>query len=167
MAIRQDPLAPGSRPLPSNAFLEGLESSRADDWEAALECFRVADEDAAPDDVYQNRYSSFHGLARVLTGDSHGVKLCRKAAAGEMNDADVFYNLAMAEHRLGNREGAYTAFSRGLKIDADHPGLQRLEGEFTLRERRSLFPGLKRKSFLNQFLGRLLRGTRRPWEDQD
>ena len=62
-------------------------------------------------------------------GDRNGVKLCRKAAVGELNDAEVFYNLVMAEHRLGFREGAYMALRRGLKIDGGHPGEPPVVGE--------------------------------------
>ena len=84
----------GSRSRLRDEFLDGLEFFKSDDCAAALALFRKADESAAIDDVYQNRYTSFHGLARLTMGDDSGVKLCRKAAVGETNDAEVYYNLA-------------------------------------------------------------------------
>jgi len=144
-------------------FLDGLVSFKRDDWKSALELFKSADEQAEIDDIYQSRYTSFHGLVRVYMGDRNGVKLCRKAAVGELNDAEVFYNLVMAEHRLGFREGAYMALRRGLKIDGGHPGLNQMKEEMMLREKGKIIPGLKRKGLLNQFIGKLFRGSRKPW----
>lgn len=144
-------------------FVDGLKCFRGDDLEGALVFFRTADERAEVDDVYQNRYTSFHGLCRVCLGDRNGIKLCRKAAVAETRDAEVFYNLALAEHRLGQRESAWTALRRGLLVDPDHQGLQRLGREFGLREKHSLIPGLRRDNPVNSYLGRFFRGLRRPW----
>jgi hypothetical protein len=96
-------------------FIDGLECFNIDDYEGALLLFRAADECAEIDDIYQSRYTSFHGLSRVYMGDSSGVKLCRKAVVGETRDAEVYYNLAMAEHRLGFRESTYMALRRGVE----------------------------------------------------
>lgn len=167
MERTDDPRMKGSSHCLRNEFTDGLESFRRDDWDSALELFRCADERAEIDDIYQSRYTSFHGLVRVYMGDGNGVKLCRKAAVGEINDAEVFYNLAMAENRLDFREGAYMALRRGLKIDADHPGLNQLKKELTLREKKKIFPGLRRKGFLNQFLGKFFRGSRKPWNSRE
>jgi hypothetical protein len=144
-------------------FVDGLKCFRSDDFEGALVFFRTADERAEVDDVYQNRYTSFHGLCRVCLGDRNGIKLCRKAAVGETHDAEVFHNLALAEHRLGQRESAWTALRRGLMIDPEHCGLQRFKRELGLRGKTSLIPGLRRDNKLNRLLGRLFRGARRPW----
>lgn len=141
-------------------FVDGLKCFRGDDFEGALVFFRAADESAAVDDIYQNRYTSFHGLCRVCLGDRNGIKLCRKAAVGEARDAEVFYNLTLAEHRLGHRESAWTALRRGLVLDPEHRGLLRLKRDLDLRERRSLIPGLRRDNPVNRFFGRLLRGGR-------
>lgn len=144
-------------------FVDGLKCFRSDDFEGALMFFRAADESAAIDDVYQNRYTSFHGLCRVCLGDRNGIKLCRNAAVGEARDAEVFYNLALAEHRLGQRESAWTALRRGLQIDPDHRSLQRFKRELGLRGKHSLIPGLPRDNPLNRMLGKLFRGVRKPW----
>ena len=161
-----DPWESGSRTRLREDFVDGLKHFRNDDWEHALRLFRLADEQAEMDDVYQNRYTSFHGLARVLMGDKNGVKLCRKAAVGEQSDVEVYYNLAMAEHRLGYRESGWTALRRGLRIDRGHPGLKRLEEEFTLRVKHKAVPGLNREGIVNRVIGRLFRGSRKSWNSR-
>ena len=156
----------GSRARLRDDFISGLDRFESDDYAAALTLFREADESAAIDDVYQNRYTSFHGLARVFMGDPRGVKLCRKAAVGETNDAEVYCNLAMAENKLGQRESAYQALRRGLRIAPEHAGLLQLKKEFTLREQSSLISGLKRDNWFNRLLGKLFRGSRQPYSDR-
>ncbi len=162
-----DPWESGSRIRLRADFVSGLKCFRSEDWDGALNFFRAADEQAEMDDVYQNRYTSYHGLARVHLGDRNGVKLCRKAAVGERHDAEVYYNLAVAEHKLDFRESAWTALRRGLSIDASHTGLQRLKEEFHLREQRALIPGTRRENVLNRILGKFFRGSRKPWQDRD
>ena len=156
----------GSRSRLHDDFISGLECFESHDYEAALPLFRAADESAAIDDIYQNRYTSFHGLARAFMGDVRGVKLCRKAAVGETNDAEVYYNLAKAENRLGSRESAYQALRRGLRVAPEHAGLLQLKNDFVLREQRGLVEGLKRDNWVNRLLGKLFRGTRQPYSDR-
>ena len=148
-------------------FVDGLECFNSDDYEGALLLFRAADECAEIDDIYQSRYTSFHGLSRVYMGDSSGVKLCRKAVVGETRDAEVYYNLAMAEHRLGFRESTYMALRRGLKLDPEHAGLLRLKQQLVLRKKHGLIPGLKRNNIVNRIIGKLLRGTRLPYFNKE
>jgi hypothetical protein len=148
---------PGTSAGLRDDFIDGLKCFKSDDYEGALMFFRSADECAAMDDIYQGRYTSFHGLSRVCMGDSNGVKLCRKAAVGETQDAEVYYNLATAESRLGFRESACMALRRGLKVDPGHSGLLHLKRQFALRE--------KHGDFLNRLIGKLFRGTRRPYSN--
>ena len=148
-------------------FIDGLECFISDDYEGALLLFRTADECAEIDDVYQSRYTSFHGLSRVYMGDSSGVKLCRKAVVGETRDAEVYYNLAMAEHRLGFRESTYMALRRGLKLDPQHAGLLRLKQQLVLRKKHGFIPGLKRNNNVNRLLGKLFRSNRLPYRDKE
>jgi len=150
----------GSRARLRDDFISGMDRFESDDYAAALMLFREADETAAIDDVYQNRYTSFHGLARVFMGDHDGVKLCRKAAVGETNDAEVYCNLAMAEHKLGQRESACQALSRGLRIAPDHPGLLQMKKEINLREQSRLIKCLKRDKWFHRLLDRLFHGSR-------
>jgi tetratricopeptide (TPR) repeat protein len=157
----------GKRVRIRDDFTDGLKCFKSDDYEGALLFFRTADECAEMDDVYQSRYTSFHGLSRVYMGDRSGVKLCRKAAVGETRDAEVYYNLAMAEHRLGFRESSYLALRRGLKVDPGHSGLLRLKQQLVLRKKHSFIPGLKRNNIFNRFLGKLFRGTRQSFRDKE
>ncbi len=157
-----DPWESGSRTRLRSDFLDGMRCYEERDLEGALDMFRAADELAEMDDIYQSRYTSFHGLVRVFMGDEHGVKLCRKAAVGEVEDVEVYYNLAMAEHKLGDRGGAYMALRRGLVIDAEHQGLQRLAKEFNLRARRPVIPWVSRDNLLNRALGQLFHRRCKP-----
>jgi Flp pilus assembly protein TadD len=150
----------GSRTRLRDDFISGMDRFESDDYAAALQLFRKADESAAINDVYQNRYTSFHGLARVFMGDHQGVKLCRKAAVGETNDAEVYCNLAMAENKLGQRESARQALRRGLRIAPEHAGLRQLKKEISLREQRGLVRSLKRDNWLKRLLDRLFNGLR-------
>jgi len=146
-------------------FASGLQHFENADYSEALLLFRAAEAAAGVDDIFLNRYTSFHGLTRVLMGDESGVKLCRKAAAGQANDPEVYYNLALAEQRLGYRESAYMALRRGLRLSPEHSGLVCLKRELGLRDKHGLFTGLPRDHFLNRWLGRLLRGSRQPYGD--
>jgi hypothetical protein len=144
------------------AFQAGVRCIGNADYDGALQTFRALDERAGFDDDFQNRYTSYHGLTRVLMGDASGVKLCRKAAVGNDADPDVLCNLARAEHRLHNRERAYLALRRGLRVAPGHEGLLRLTQDFGLRRQHGILPLLARNHGLNHWLGRLLRGMRRP-----
>lgn len=141
-------------------FAHGLKCFLNDDFAGALVHFRAADKNADISDGLQSRYTSFHGLSRVCLGDSSGIKLCRKAAAGEAQDAEVYYNLALAEYHLDNLEGAVTALRHGLYLDPEHTGLLRLQRDMSLREPRIMLPGLSRTHPVNRLLGKLF-GRRR------
>ena len=121
-------------------FINGLRCFNSKDFEGALMFFRTADDSAELDDVYQSRYTSFH----------------RKAAVGETLDVEVYYNLAKAEHRLGFHESALMALRRGLNIDPDHAGLQRLQRELSRSEQRGFIPGFNIDNIVNRLLGKLL-----------
>lgn len=163
MGAKLDPWSTGSRVRLHTDFVTGLRCFRNDDFQGAVPLFRSAEEGAELDDIYQNRYTSYHGLARVMMGDKNGVKLCRKAAVGEMDDPEVYYNLAMAEDRLGFSECAFTALRRGLKVDSGHSGLLCLKKEFVQREQKARSAGMKYETFLNRVIGKLFRGTRKPY----
>ena len=141
-------------------FKKGLRCFNSSDYEGALLFFRTADDSAELDDAYQNRYTSFHGLSRVFMGDRNGVKLCRKAAVGETRDAEVYYNLAMAEHRLDYYESALMALRRGLRINPEHKELQRLQHKLSPGMRNRL-SGAGSDGVVKQLLGRLLGRARR------
>jgi len=156
-----DPWETGSRIRLHDDFLSGMKCFRNEDWQGALAHFRTADNTADIMDIYQHRYTSFHGLVRICLGDRNGVKLCRQAAVGEQHDPEVFCNLAMAENRLGFRESAWTALRRGLKIDGGHTGLRRLEKHLTLQEKECQPPGKQRETLLGRLFGKLFSGSRK------
>ena len=83
MGKQFDPWDSGSRTRLHEDFVSGMSHFKGEDYQGAIPLFRAADEGADMDDIYQHRYTSFHGLARVMMGDKAGVKLCRKAAVGE------------------------------------------------------------------------------------
>ena len=164
---RQFDLGPGvSCALLRTEFVSGLACFKNNDMDAALTLFRAADECAEIDDVYQNRYTSFHGLVRVFKGDRNGVKLCRKAAVGETSDTEVYYNLALAENRLGERESALQALRRGLRIAPEHAGLLRLKTGIARHEQHGQVIGLARESWFNRVLGWVSRSAREPYPDR-
>ena len=156
MGGRYNVQEPGKRFQLRADFVNGLRCFNCKDFEGALMFFRTADDGAELDDAYQSRYTSFHGLSRVFMGDSNGVKLCRKAAVGETGDVEVYYNLAMAEHRLSFHESALMALRRGLNIDPDHAGLRRFKQELSRRERRGAIPGFKSANVVSRLVGKLL-----------
>ncbi len=158
MANRFDPWSSDQRLHMRDDFVDGLRCFRSEDYEGALLLFRAADECAVMGDIYQSRYTSFHGLSRVYMGDSNGVKLCRKAVVGETRDAEVYYNLAMAEHRLGYRESAYKALRRGLKLAPDHDGLLRLKRQLVLRKKYGFTSGQRHNNIVHRLVGKLFRG---------
>lgn len=155
--MSQDPWEQGSSVRLSEEFVRGLRYFRAEDWESAIKLFRAAEAGADISDIYQRRYTSYHGLARVYSGDSNGVKLCRKAAVGEDADADVYYNLALAEIRLNEPEGASMAVRRGLAVDASHAGLRQLSQENGSRRKRGSRTARGRESFFGRLLEKIFR----------
>jgi tetratricopeptide (TPR) repeat protein len=156
MGDRYDTWVPGKRGRLRDDFVNGLRCFNSKDFDGALMFFRIADDGAELDDAYQSRYTSFHGLSRVFTGDRNGVKLCRKAAVGETRDVEVYYNLAMAEYRLDFHDSALMALRRGLNIDPDHGGLQRLQRELSWSGQRGSMPGFNGDNIVSRLLGKFL-----------
>jgi len=135
-------------------FREGIVYLAEGDHENALDSFARADHKTSRDDVYKNKYQSFHGLLLVHAGQSKGIELCRAASANECFDGDVFYNQARAELELDRRRQAVTALRRGLSFDRSHPDLLRLRQRLGVR--RGLFiPFLDRDNVFNKLLGKL------------
>jgi hypothetical protein len=167
MTSQFDQRKSGNRVRMCRDFVDGLECFRVEYYERALIFFSAADKCAAVNDIYQGRYTSFHGLSRVCMGDRDGVKLCRKAAVAETLDAEVYYNLAMAEHRLGSREGTCIALRRGLRIDPQHAGMLCLKQQLAAGEKRGLVSGLKCNNVFYRLFGNLFRGMRRPHPDHE
>lgn len=140
----------------SSDFVEGIEALRERAIPRAMESFQQAYESVERSDVYRNKYASYCGLARVLSGDRSGLELCRESARVEIYDGDVFLNLARAEWFYKNRKSAVVALKKGLQIDNRHPGLREMREQMGIRLRCPL-PFLPRSHPLNHALGKLLR----------
>jgi len=135
-------------------FRQGIACLAEGEHEKALDAFALADHKTARDDVYKNKYQSFHGLMLVHAGQSKGIELCRAASASECFDGDVFYNQARAELELEHRRQAVMALRRGLGFDRNHPDLLRLRQRLGVR-RGLMLPFLDRDNMFNKFLGKL------------
>lgn len=138
----------------NSAFLEGLERFRQEDFAKAVMCFRRADNTAGRNDVHIHKYTSYHGLAMICLGDRSGINLCRRAVQNERYDGEVYYNLALAEFSLRNRQRAVAALQRGLTIDATHPALLDLRQRLGVR-RNPAIAFLDRDHFLNKLIGKM------------
>ena len=137
-------------------FVEGVTLLKDRAMPSAIDRFQKAYDSVGRADVYRNKYESYCGLAKVLSGDSTGLEMCRHAAKGELHDGDVFLNLARAEWYYENRKAVVIALKKGLQIDNRHPGLRQMREQLGIRQRTAL-PFLPRSHPLNHALGKLLR----------
>ena len=139
-----------------NAFVQGLDYLKEYSVPQALNNFQRAYDAAPYDDIYHNKYASFCGLARVLTGDRGGVELCRDAARQEVVDGDVFLNLAYAELHMKSRKRSINVLEKGLYVDCHHPGLNKLQKHLGTRSKQAI-SFISRDSLLNKTLGKFSR----------
>ena len=139
-----------------NDFVEGIKYLKDHSIHQAIERFQLAYESVGRNDIYHNKYASYCGLARVLSGDRGGLDLCREAARSEIHDGDVFLNLARAEWFKKHRKNTVVALKKGLQVDNRHPGLRLMREQLGIRER-SPVPFLPRSHKLNHALGKLMR----------
>ncbi|MGD9000144.1 MAG: hypothetical protein PVF75_06995 [Granulosicoccaceae bacterium] len=135
-------------------FREGMRCLEQGDEQGALDCFARADAHTAHDNVYKNKYRSYHGLLLLRSGHVNGLDLCRQAASSECFDGDVFFNLARAELARGNRRTAISTIRHGLGVDATHPDLIHMRHKLGIRRAVAL-PFLSRDNPINKFLGKI------------
>ncbi len=135
-------------------FREGMQFLEDQQFDLALEAFARADINTPRDDVYKNKYRSYHGMMLLKTGHLNGMDLCRQAASGECRDGDVYFNLAQAELKRGNRRAAIVALNQGLQVDTSHPNLNRMRHKIGFR-RDCVLSFLDRDNVINKFLGKL------------
>ena len=145
--------------MDTEAFEKGREALKAEDYKAADRAFSEAMKSVDEHDQQYNRIASFRGLAQVLISDPNGLLLCRDAASSEMQDGDVFLNLACAEWHCENCKRAIDAVVRGRKIDAAHDQLVRA-GALIDSHRRNILTFLPREHLLNRMLVRMMRRHR-------
>ena len=147
--------------MDNEAFEKGRAALETKDYAAAAQKFDQAFKSIDEQHALYNRVASYLGLSRVLTSDADGLLLCRDAASSELNDGDVFLNLACAEWHAQNRERALDAIVRGRKIDRKNEQLIRAWLLLDAR-RRNVVPFLPRGHILNRSLGRLMRRNQPP-----
>ena len=141
-------------------FSDGIEYLQRRAIQEASRSFQQACDSVSTSHSFQNKYISYLGFARLLSGDIDGIKLCRKAALEEIRDGDVFLNLARAEFLLKSRRRTVLALERGLEIDSHHEGLWLMRNRLGIRKRK-LLPFLQRAHPLNIRLGCLVRKNKK------
>lgn len=142
--------------LCSPNFINGIEFLKRGMAVQARHCFEMAYEQVSYNDEYYNKYASFCGYARVLNGDPGGLSICREVARNELEDGDVFYNLAKSEWQFHNRKRTVSVLEKGLEVDGVHSGLYEFRKDLGVR-RKSPLLFLSRNNFLNKKLGMLFR----------
>lgn len=140
-------------------FVVGVGHLKDRSMPKAVRSFQKAYDAVDQSDVYHNKYASYSGLSRVLSGDITGLELCRKAARNEISDGDVYLNLARAEWYCKNRKLAVIVLKQGLRVDNRHPGLRLMREQLGIRQRSPL-PFLPRSHPLNHALGKLMRSDK-------
>ncbi len=102
-----------------------------------------------------NHVRSYYGYTLVCLGEqTEGLAVCRDAAESELNDPVVFYNLARAALRCGQRRLALHAIGLGRVAGPDFAELERLRRRMGVR-RQPVLGFLSRDNPLNIILGRM------------
>ena len=129
---------------------EALEQGRQD---LALGHFRAAHRL----DSVSPRYRSYYGLAVGLVERrlDRALDLCRSAAREEFFQPLHYHNLALLHLAFGFKAEAVRYLRRGLMIDPDNADIHAALRQLGVRRRPPL-AFLRRQSFLNRWLGRLL-----------
>ena len=108
----------------------------------------------------QPRYLSFYGYCLAVEGRRHeGVYFCREATLQERFDPDLYCNLGRALLAAKRLRQAHPAFTAGLALQPDHPGI-RTELLAMGRRQRPMLPFLGRANPVNVLLGRVFRSER-------
>ncbi|MFK5949569.1 MAG: hypothetical protein QM500_12460 [Methylococcales bacterium] len=139
-------------------FKSAMDFIKVGEYDNARHHFQLAYESVSQQDIYHNKYASYCGLLRLLSGDRSGIDLCRDVARNEYNDGDVFLNLARAEWFLRERKSTVLALKKGLSIDQSHPGIAKMRKDIGLREKQPI-SFLKRDNILNKTLGKMFRSS--------
>jgi tetratricopeptide (TPR) repeat protein len=134
-------------------FRRGEEALTRGEKGLALEHFQTAHRL----DPVSPRYRSYYGLAVGLVERrlDRALDLCRSAAREEFFQPLHYHNLAQLHLAFGFKAEAIRYLRRGLMIDPDNEGIHQALGRLGVRRRPPL-GFLRRQSFLNRWLGRLL-----------
>ncbi len=137
----------------------GRKLALAQEYPEALQSFQRASQALALDGelALHPQYLSHYGasLAGAAGRTEEGRRLCERSIQLEPYEPEHYLNLGLVLAMAGQRSEALAAFTRGLSIRPDHPGLQAEIGK--AERRRSVpFPALPRHHPLNRCLGKLL-----------
>jgi len=105
---------------------------------------------------------SYYGLclAKVRRRYAEGAKYCRLSLRVHPREADHYANLSRVYLEANNRREAVDALNRGLRYDPENRELNRILDEIG-RRRRPVLRFLPRDNFLNVWLGKKRRRSRR------
>lgn len=145
---------PQTDPEVLSDFRQGVKFFQVGNYEVAGAFFEEVCAMVGPSDPAYNRFRSWLGLNQAMQGQRGGLVLCRLAAKDEARDAEVFYNLARAEHRFEDIDKSLRALERGRALDPRHSGIETLLAQLD-RRRPPVLRFLTRDNWLNRLLGRL------------
>jgi hypothetical protein len=89
-----------------------------------------------------------------------GLKLCLEALSDDRRNPTIYLCLARLYVLSGARKNAVEILAQGLRVRANHRGLNTLREELGVRQRRPI-PFLPRESTVNVHLGRFVRKLKR------
>ena len=101
----------------------------------------------------------------LLQGQKDALLLTAGGIATILNDRTELFELdAGVPELLGEKSDSFAyLLPRLIQLDGDSSDW----GNIALREKRGFIPGLKRNNVLNRLVGKLFRGTRQPYPDQE
>ena len=133
----------------------GIERCKRGDWELGINDLMAVAGQKSRADLPSLLYSYLGlGIAQHRSEIKEGLRLCQHAVKLEFFQPDNYFNLARVHLIAQQRNGAVDAVRRGLGIDPEHEGLQRLQVQLGIRQRQIL-PFLARGNFLNLVLGKV------------
>lgn len=141
----------------------GRKLALAQEYPQALQSFQrasqvlVFDGELAVHPQYLSHYGA--SLAGAAGKTEEGRRLCERSIQLEPYEPEHYLNLGLVLAMAGHRSKALSAFTRGLSIRPDHPGLKAEIGKVE-RRRCVPFPALPRHHLLNRCVGKLLAAAR-------
>ncbi len=136
----------------------GRKLALAQEYPEALQSFQratqvlVFDGELAVHPQFLSHYGA--SLAGAAGRTEEGRRLCERSIQLEPYEPEHYLNLGLVLGMAGHRSEALAAFSKGLTIRPDHPGLQAELGK-SERRRCVPFPFLPRQHVLNRCFGKL------------
>jgi len=137
-------------------FIKGVELLEQCSINDSVGYFKRACDSVANNSRFYSKYTSYYGFSLLLNGEDSAIEICRHAVKSAPLDGDIYMNLARAEIVLSNRIEALHVIDAGLKISADHDGLNALKRKLGVRTRKPL-PLLARNNRLSAALGKKMR----------